>query len=240
MPVRRALKVNAMSQPAIIRFRRLFLLLFVLQALPLLVKSQDLNVQEWQQGKVILTNGDTLAGAVVYHRKGEMLQVQQADGATKTYSPVSVASFTVFNEQTRRFQTFRSYPWAQRADYQAYKTPAFFEVIAEGKYTLVGREALAIRNQDPVPRYASAGRYYEAYPAENLRYNGLYSQVVAMKQYYVLTPGQEIVALRNPRKDLPGLFRDKAGIMNQFMKNRNLSYHNSTDLIPVIRHFNSL
>jgi hypothetical protein len=229
-----------MWQPSFNRSLGLFLLLLGFQALPVLVKGQDLDVQEWRQGKVILTNGDTLSGAVVYHLKGEMLQVKQADGTTKTYSPVNVAGFTVFNEQKSRFQTFRSYLWSRRADYSNYKTPAFFEVVAEGKYTLIKREALAVRNQDPVPQYAAAGRYYEPYPVDNARCNGLNSQVVAVKQFYVLTPEQEIVALRNPRKDLPDLFRDKAGLMDQFMKTRNLSYRNSTDLIPMIRHFNKL
>jgi hypothetical protein len=240
MPVRRALKVNTMSQHAFNRSWSLFLLLFVLQTLPVLVKGQDLQVQQWQQGKVILTSGDTLSGSIVYHLKGEMLQVNQADGATKTFSPVNVASFTVFNEQTGRFQIFRSYLWSRRSEDGAFKAPAFFEVIAEGKYSLVEREAFTVRNQDPIPRYAAYGRYYQPCPSGNLRYQEHYSQVVAVKQFYVLTPEQEIVTLRNPRKDLPELFRDKAEVMNQFMKNKKLSYHNSTDLIPMIRHFNKL
>lgn len=212
----------------------------IFQVLPAPVKSQDLNVKEWREGKVVLTTGDTLAGSIVYRQKGELLQVQQGDGSTKTFSPVNVASFTVFNQKTRRFQTFRSYRWSQRGDYSDFKTPAFFEVISEGKYTLVEREALAVRNQDPVPRYASAGRYYEAQPDQIMRFNGSYTQVVAVKQFYVLTPENELVALRNPKKDLPELFQDKAGAMQAFMKNRNLSYHNPTDLIPMIRHFNKL
>jgi hypothetical protein len=240
MPAGQALKVNIMSQQSVTRSWALVFLIIIFQVLPVTVKSQDLGVQQWREGKVVLTTGDTLAGGVVYHQKGELLQVELADGATKTYSPVNVASFTVFNEQTRRFQTFRSYRWSRRGDYSTFKTPAFFEVIAEGKYTLVEREALAIRNQDPVPRYSSAGRYYEAQPDNTMRFNGSFSQMVAVKQFYVLTPENEIVALRNPKKDLPDLFQDKAGAMQAFMKNRNLSYHNSTDLIPVIRHFNKL
>jgi hypothetical protein len=218
----------------------LFFFLLVFQILPLLVKGQDLEVLEWQEGKVMLTNGDTLSGAVVYHLKGEMLQVKLPDGATKTFSPVNVAGFTVFNEQKRRFQIFRSYLWSRPGGYSSFRTPAFFEVVAEGKYTLVKREAFTVRNQDPVPRYAAFGRYYETDASHRRRYNGTSTQVVAVNQFYVLTPGAEIVALRNPGKDLPELFRDKAGLMDQFMKTRNLSYRNSTDLIPVIRHFNKL
>jgi hypothetical protein len=236
MPVRRALKVNVMPQLSFTRFWGLLLFLATGQE----VRSQDLSVQQWPQGQVLLTTGDTLSGAIVYHLKTEVLQVKQADGATKTYSPVHVAGFTVFNEQQRRFQTFRAYFWSRRASYSAFKTPAFFEVVAEGKYTLVKREALAVRNQDPIPRYAAFGRYYEPYPADKASYNGLYSQVVAVKQFYVLTPEKELVALRNPRKDLSDLFRDKAAVMDQYMKKKNLSYRNSTDLIPVIRHFNQL
>jgi hypothetical protein len=204
------------------------------------VEGQDLDRQQWQQGKVILSDGDTLSGAIVYHLKGEMLQVKEAGGAIKTYSPVNVASFTVFNEQTRRFHTFRSYLWSRRAGYNSFKTPAFFEVVAEGKYTLVKREAFSVRNQDPVPRYAAYGRYYEPHPTDNIRYKDSYCQVVAVKQFYVLTPEKEMIALRNPKKDLPDLFRDKAGTMHQFMRHKKLSYHNSTDLIPVIRQFNRL
>lgn len=240
MPVCQALKVNTMSQQSFNRSWELFLLLVVHTLLPTLVKGQDLDVQEWRQGKVILTSGDTLSGAIFYHLKGEILQVKEVHGAVKTYSPVNVASFIVFNEQQSRFQTFRSYLWSRRNDYAAFKTPAFFEVMAEGKYTLIKRESFAVRNQDPVPRYAAYGRYYEPCSPDNIRYNGLYSQVVAVKQFYVLTPEKEIMVLRNPRKDLPDLFQDKAETMHQFMKDKSLFYHNSTDLIPVIRHFNKL
>lgn len=204
--------------------------------------GQHLTKHEWAAGEVVLTNGDKLKGAVTYYFNKEIIQVKGADSLTKTFSPVNVAYFQVFSAQKQVLQTFRPFMWSPNPEEPAFKTLAFFEVITEGKYTLIRRTAYVIRNLDPVPVYTSLGKYYEPYtpdpdqmPSELNNY-----QIARLNSYYLLTPESQILRLRHPKKNLEDLYQDKSGRMKAYIRKRNLSYKNPIALTHVVQYFNHL
>ncbi|MDQ3291851.1 MAG: hypothetical protein M3Q05_11240 [Bacteroidota bacterium] len=202
--------------------------------------AQNLNKHEWAEGKIVLTTGETLSGPVSYYYNKEIIQVKGNDDLTRTFSPVNVAYFQGFNEEKQVLQTFRPFLWSPNPDAAAFKTPAFFEVVTEGKYTLVKRTAYVIRNLDPIPMYTSLGRYYEPYNSNETLQPGKNYQLARLHSYYLLTPENEIVSLRNPKKDLEDLYQDKAISMKAYIRDKKLSYKNPVALTHVVQYFNHL
>jgi hypothetical protein len=213
---------------------------FILSGFSARVAAQKLNKHDWAVGEVILTDGDTLTGAVSYYFHKELIQVKSIYGLVKTFSPVNVTRFRVFNEQRQEFQTFRPFMYAPNPAEPAFKTPTFFEVVTEGKYTLIKRSHYVIRNLDPVPAYTSRGYYYEPYSLEQKEATLNNYQLARLNAYYLCTPQNEIIPLRHPKKNLEQLYRDKSAPMKAFIRRRNLSYQNPVALTQVIQYFNHL
>lgn len=200
------------------------------------MQAQQLDIQEWPKGQVILTSGDTLYGSVVYHQTEEILRLIRPDGTNQAFTAVGVHSFTVTDKSSQYQQVFRSYPWNRGNDYSDYLVPGFFEVLLDGPYTLVKREVISIRNQTVSPLYANYANYYSGY---SNGYSQAYRvQPVILDVLYLKTPQGRIRDLRNPRRDLEDLFGEKSDEMKAFIKTHNLSYHDTGDIIRIIHHFN--
>jgi len=218
-------------------FFRLILLLVVLFSAQFPVSAQRVDIQEWPKGRIVLTSGDTLMGPITYHRSEDIIRVTLADGSIQAYAPVNVSSFTVTDERSRVWQTFKPYLWNRGNDYSDYKAPAFFELLSEGKYTLVKREILTTRSLNYGPMYAGYGRYYDPY---GYGYGNMRQQTIIQDLFYIYNPKGNIIALRNPKRDLDDLFGNKDREMKDFVKRNNLEYDNARDLARIVGHFNSL
>ncbi len=169
----------------LLHFKSIFFILLGF-GLTLRVTAQNLNKHDWSVGEVILTDGDTLKGAVSYYFHKELIQIKDTNGLIRTFSPVNVARFRVFNEQRQEFQTFRPFMYAPNPEEPTFKTPTFFEVVTEGRYTLIKRSNYVIRNLDPIPAYTSRGQYYEPYPVEPKQGNLNNYQLARLNAYIFL------------------------------------------------------
>ncbi len=221
--------------------QRYYLLLWALLATFILspttnVMAQRGDIQEWAKGRIILTSGDTLYGPIAYHRTEDIIRVTLSDGSINAFAPVAVNSFTVTDEKNKYVQTFRPFLWNRGNDYSDYQAPAFFELLTEGKYSLVKREILSARTvSNAYPMYAGSGRYYDPYAYTGSRY-----QTMVLDLFYLNTPNNKILALRNPKRDLEDLFKNKERMMREYIKANNLSYSETRDLIKILNHYNSL
>lgn len=214
--------------------RAYLFLVFALSGVQLAV-AQRVDVQEWPKGRIVLSSGDTLSGPITFHRTEDIIRVTLSGGSIQAFAPVNVSSFTVTDERSRVWQTFKPYLWNRGNDYSDYKAPSFFELLSEGSYTLVKREILTTRSTNYGPMYAGYGRYYDPYGYGNMR-----QQTMVQDIFYLYNPKGEIISLRNPKRDLDDLFGSKSKIMKDFVKRNNLEYDNARDLTLIIKHFNSL
>lgn len=200
----------------------------VLWLSPEFAKAQfgaEVGVQEWPNGKVVLTSGDTIYGKLSLHRAEEVLSVEHEDGTVSSFSPVSVEYFIAQDMPSGRPYYFRTYMWDQGKDYSDFKKPTFFEHLIEGPITLVMRESYF---------GSSSNTYNQAYAASR----GWVEDV--KESYYAVLPDGEVVTLRKVRKDLNALFGDKAKEVKQFVKQRNLEYERPHQLIAIVSYFNTL
>ena len=216
------------------------LLLLVMVGFYYPVAAQHLDKHEWARGEIILTSGDTLLGALNYYYKQEIIQVKSPDGRLQSFSPVNITCFRAFDEQKQTIRTFKPFMGPPSQDQPNLNVPAFFEVVTEGKYTLARRSTYVIRNLDPLPMYTSWGRYYEPYVTDPSFSRNSHYQIAQLNVYYLLTPENKIISLRNPKKDLESLYQDKAQTMKAFIRWNNLSYPNPAALTYMVHHLNKL
>ncbi|GAB3203750.1 hypothetical protein GCM10027293_35140 [Pontibacter aydingkolensis] len=190
-----------------------------------------LDVQEWAEGKVVLVTGDTLYGALTYYRTPDIVNVHHADGSMSSVSPVNVEYFIAQEMPSGRSYTFRTLNWDLDKPYSNFKKPTFFEELNRGALTLVVRESYVQR--DGNGQAASSFYSDNALSNNEIRFSGQIKE-----QYYVLLPNNELIRLRNLRKDLHTLFGDKSKDVKSYIKLNKLEYEKPHELIAIINYFN--
>ncbi|MDX5442760.1 MAG: hypothetical protein LPJ89_03150 [Hymenobacteraceae bacterium] len=212
----------------------LLFLLFLFVGLQ--AQAQRPDVQEWPYGRVILTDGDTLAGTVVYHRNEDIVRVQNPDGSTSAFSPANVFGFDVAASKSgKMMQYFRTYRWNKGNDYSDFTVPTFFEQLNEGKYSLLRRETTVRRDMSRDPMYRNDPYYNRGFGR-----NAPFYVDEKKNLFYLLTPEQKVITLRNVKKDLQRVFGEKAKEMKAFVKQNKLSYNKPQDLVTIVNYYNSL
>src|SRR5688572_11875810 len=118
-------------------FRIAALLLLSVQA-----GAQTWPFEMWHEGKIILVDGDTLRGMVKYDLQKDVLEYVYADGKPDAFTARKVAFFEIFDQTEKKYRQFFALPYNVSG---GYKTPIFFELLADGKMTLLAREFLETR-----------------------------------------------------------------------------------------------
>jgi len=117
-------------------FSGVFVLLFFLSA-P--VVAQQFPSDLWHEGKIILLEGDTLKGNIKYDLQQDLVQYGIADQRTTAFSARKVLFFEIFDTSVRKYRQFFALPFTTTS---GYKAPVFFELLEEGKMTLLSRESV--------------------------------------------------------------------------------------------------
>ena len=159
-------------------FFGVFTLLFFLAAPAL---AQQFPSDLWHEGKIILLEGDTLKGSIKYDLQQDLVQYGIADQRTTAYSARKVLFFEIFDTSVRKYRQFFALPFTTTA---GYKAPVFFELLEEGKMTLLSRESVEYRT------------YSSPY------YMGSYSRLVLVYKYYFLDEKGNISEFTGNKNDL--------------------------------------
>jgi hypothetical protein len=191
---------------------------------PLIIKAQRYYPQEkfafelWHEGKVVLDGGDTLKGKIQYNMQTELVQLQQA-AQLETLTPRKVVFFEIFDQTVNRYRQFFSLPYALTGQYRA---PVFFELLAEGKLTILSREKLEYKT------YSSFYTY------------GTYTRLVLVNLYYLLNENGTIQEVNGKRNNFYDLMGNKKEAVEQYVKAHKLDFANKYNLISIIEYYNSL
>ena len=142
---------------------RIFALAFLLFSTQ--VFSQEFAFELWHDGKVITTNGDTLRGLIKYDFQQDLIQFNNKRGGIEAMSARKVLYYEIFDNTIKDYRQFFSLPYSTLGGYRA---PVFFELLIEGKMTLLLRESLEYRT------------YTSPY------YLGSYTRLVIVYKFYML------------------------------------------------------
>lgn len=205
--------------------RRFFFLLLIFVS-PI-VRAQVFPFEIWHDGKIILDTGDTLRGQVKYDLQ-DLLQIKH-DQRLESFSARKVLLFEIFDQSYRRYRQFYSLPYSENG---SYKTPVFFEVLTEGKITVLSREKVEMRSNNYSP-YSPYGGLYSGYPG----YYG--TRRVLVNTYFLLKENGNIESFSGRKNDWYDLMDNRANEVHDFVKDNKLSFDKKYDVKQIIEYYNS-
>jgi hypothetical protein len=214
--------VIAFLKTANVKFFSLILILLTLAISPAI--SQDLPHELWHPGMIVLDSEDTIRGKIQYDFESNLLQYT-VDNRIKTFSSQNVLFFSF------HCQFFKRYRYAYSLPYQLkgrMNVPIFFEILTEGKITLMTREFVTTESNNRFgnPLYGTSRGFS---PREILTYD-----------YYLLTENGDINRFTEKRKDLYPYFGRLEDLMKDYIKDNKLKVDRQLDLIKIINHYNQI
>jgi hypothetical protein len=179
--------------------------------------AQQFPFDLWHEGKLVLESRDTLKGKLKYNMQNDLLQLQ-ANGHLETYTARKIIYFEIFDQTVKRYREFYCLPYANSGQY---KTPIFFELLEEGKMTLLARELL---------EYKTYSSYY---------YYGSYTRLVLVNKYFFLKEDGTINDFTGKKNDLLALMGAHENDVQRFIKENKLSFDKKYDIARAVEYYNS-
>lgn len=183
------------------------------------VVAQQWPFELWHDGKIILLSGDTLKGLVKYDLQQGVVQYELPNVRVEAFTARKVLFFEIFDVTVQRYRRFFALPYNAT---MSYKTPVFFELLAEGPITLLAREALEYRTYS-APYYA-----------------GSYSRLELVYTYYFFEADGDIVEFKVNKNDLLDRMKNKEDQVARYVKDNHLKYDEKYDLAKIVTYYNSL
>ncbi len=180
--------------------------------------AQQFAFEYWHEGKIILDTGDTLKGAVKYDMQNDLLQFQ-ADDKNQSFTARKVLLYEIFDVTIKQYRQFYSLPYSVS---NGYKAPVFFELLTEGKITLLCREALEYRS------FSSSFYYY-----------GSNTRLVLVYKYFLLEDDGNIVEYNGKKSDWLDVMDKRSDDVQRYAKTNKLSFDDKNELVKIITYYNS-
>ena len=181
--------------------------------------AQQFAFEYWHEGRIVLDSGDTLKGTLKYDMQADLLQYQK-DNKNQSFSARNALFFEIFDATIKQYRQFYSLPFSVSGG--GYKVPVFFELMAEGKLTLLCREALEYRT------YSSSFYYY-----------GTNTRLVMVYRYYLLQENGEIIQFTGKKDDWLDLMDKHADEVQHYAKQNKLAFDDKYELVRIITYYNS-
>jgi hypothetical protein len=181
--------------------------------------AQQWPFEMWHDGKIVLETGDTLRGQVKYDIQQDLVQFNDQQGVTEAFTPRKVLYFEIFDQTINRYRNFYALPYAAAG---SYRTLIFFELLVEGKMTLLSREALEYRT-------FSSPFYY-----------GSYTRLVLVYKYFLMEENGMIKEFTGKKGDLLSLMGRKADEVDRYIKSNRLKIEDRFDFARAVAYYNSL
>jgi len=181
--------------------------------------AQQFASDLWHDGKLVLDTGDTLKGSVKYSMQNDLVQLQ-ASGRNGSYTARKVLFFEIFDSNVKHYRLFYSLPYSAIG---SYKAPVFFELLEEGKITLLCRESVEYKT------YSSPYSFY-----------GSYTRLVLVNKYFLLQENGEIKDFVDKKSEWIDLMGNKGEDVQKYAKANRLDFDIKEELIKIIDYYNSL
>ena len=181
--------------------------------------AQRYSFEYWHDGKVVLESGDTITAKIKYNLQTDIIQAS-VNKKIQTYSARKVLFFEIFDGVENRFRQFYSMPYTTSTEY---KSPLFFELLVEGKLTVLCRETLEYRT---VPN--------------SFNTFGSTQRLVLIFHYFLLKEDGEVIDIKDTRAIWLDLMEKKAEQVHKFAKDNKLDFDKKYDLARIVAYYNSL
>jgi len=201
--------------------KRLFILILLFTTFS--AKAQEFPSELWHQGFIVLVSEDTIKGKIKYNIDQDLVQIESV-GKIYTYSSKKLFYFQIFDETVDTYREFYTIPFAQVNEYEA---PIIFEVLVEGRLTLLCRESIMTKtvNDNNINPYGSTRSY---------------SRDVLIYTYYFLDEKGKITLYSLKKRDLLRALTKRADKIDEYMKVNHLRADKRYDLSRIISFYNGI
>ena len=180
--------------------------------------AQQFSFEYWHEGKIVIEGGDTLVGRVKYNMDNDLLQYQRGE-RFESLTARKAVYFDISDVVSKQYRQFYSLPYATSGQYKA---PVFFELLEEGKLTLLCRESL---------EYKTYSSFY---------FYGSYTRLVVVYKYFLLDERGEIIEFEGKKNDWLYLMGNKAEDVQRYAKTNRLDFDDKNELVKIVVYYNSL
>ncbi|MBT1703311.1 hypothetical protein [Chryseosolibacter indicus] len=195
-----------------------FFLAVILLTKPVLAQK-NWPSEVWHEGKLVLLEGDTLRGMLKYDLQQDLVQYVIKDNKPEVFTARKVLFFEIFDESVHKYRQFFALPFNTVG---GYKTPIFFELLEEGKITLLTREYL---------EYKTISSPY---------YFGSYTTLVLSHKYYFLKENGSIEEFVGNKNNLLNMMGSRDEEVEKYIKANRLRYDDKYDMAKIVAYYNSL
>lgn len=205
------------------------LFIIALLGLSLTLEAQRFPHEFWHEGKVVLLAGDTLYGEIKYDLERDVIQLRRGSNIMEAFTARKILFFEIFDDTINHYRLFFALPYAISSNYKA---PVFFEVLYEGKLTLLNRESIEIQNANYYdPRFS---RYYHDPFMRGMNYP------VLVYNFYFLNEKGQIAEYSKRKRDLYRIMNKRQQDVKAYIKKERLKVDRIDHLIKITRYYNSL
>ncbi|MEJ7645412.1 MAG: hypothetical protein WKF87_12520 [Chryseolinea sp.] len=191
----------------------------VLQMATIRLYAQEWPSEVWHEGKIVLLEGDTLNGEIKYDLKQDLIQYNLPNQRTEAFSARKVLFFEIFDNSVRKYRQFFALPYTNTT---RYKATVFFELLVEGKLTLLARESIE----------------YKTYSSPY--FLGSYSRQVLVNKYFFMDNDGNISAFEGNKGDLLNLMGNKSDDVEKYIKSNRLKTDDKYDFARIVAYYNSI
>jgi hypothetical protein len=198
--------------------KRRVLIIFLVAVTPIITHAQEWAFELWHDGKIVLESRDTLKGLIKYDLQQDLIQYNSQRGSVEAFTARKVLFFEIFDKTVGLYRQFFSLPYSATG---GYRTPVFFELLEEGKMTLLTRETLEYRTTSSPYYYGSSTRLIITY------------------KYYMLSDAGAITEFIGKKSDLLKLMGKYAGSVEDYMRENKLDVEDRNDIVKIVAYYNS-
>jgi hypothetical protein len=184
--------------------------------------SQEFPSELLHEGKVTLVNGDTLSGKIKYDLENDLIQIV-INNTIQTFSARKIAFFSIYDISVEMYRTFYSIPYEIQPNYEI---PLLFEVLHEGRLSLLAREAIVT---ETVPQYSYAYRSSMNMTRTKLAY-----------EFYFLDQKGNFVKYDMKKPQLYEIMSRKEPQIKNYIKKNKLKTDSRRDLVRITAYYNAL
>lgn len=199
--------------------KQLFIFLFV--GITFTLSAQQFSSEVFHDGFMVTTEKDTIKGDLKYDLDANILTVIH-QGKTKSFSSHKVFYFEIFDKILNNYRQFYSIPYTVNV---GYKIPVFFELVYEGKLSLMTRERIVSQTVNSSSAYWGGGTG---------------TQLVIRYSYFFMDSNGTITYYTGRKKELLSFMAKKQSDIKKFIKDNKLDTDEMADLVRIIAFYNSI
>jgi hypothetical protein len=197
------------------------LIAFLLLLITFTLSSQQFSSEVFHEGFMVTTNKDTIKGDLKYDMDANILTIIYR-GKTMSFSSHKVFYFEIFDQVLNNYRQFYSIPYTVNIDY---KIPVFFELVYEGKLSLMARERLVSQTINSSSAYWGGGNT---------------TRLVIEYTFYFMDNKGNITYFTGKKKDLLSFMIKKQSDIKKFIKDNKLDTDEMADLVRITAFYNSI